>query len=104
MDRGYVGHKAAKMMKASKVIESRQNKALEEKSTLLKNVEEKEILKIRPLEFYTDRLLEVKALQAYYGEKPACPEVTFSLFRGDRAAESPPCSKRFSERVPIGEN
>ena len=86
VDRGYVGHKAAKMMKASKVIESRQNKALEEKSTLLKNVEEKEILKIRPLEFYTDRLLEVKALQAYYGEKPACPEVTFSLFRGDRAA------------------
>ena len=86
VDRGYVGHKAAKMMKASKVIESRQNKALEEKSTLLKNVEEKEILKIRPLAFYTDRLLEVKALQAYYGEKPACPEVTFSLFRGDRAA------------------
>lgn len=85
-DRGYVGHKAAKMMKTSKVIEARQRKALEEKSTLLKNVEENSPLKLRPLEFYTDRLLEAKSLQAYYGDVPACPEISFSLYRGDRVA------------------
>ena len=43
-DRGYVGHKAAKMMKRSKVIEQRYLKAAEEKSSLLKNVEENESL------------------------------------------------------------
>ena len=38
-DRGYVGHKAAKMMKRSKQAEARQKQAIEEKSRLLKNVE-----------------------------------------------------------------
>ena len=34
-DKGYVGHKAAKMMKRSKSIEARQQKAIEQKSGLL---------------------------------------------------------------------
>ena len=38
-DRGYVGHKAAKMMKRSKVTEARKEKAIEEKSKLLKNID-----------------------------------------------------------------
>ncbi len=37
-DKGYVGHKAAKMMQRSKNIERRQSKAIEEKSDLLKNI------------------------------------------------------------------
>lgn len=35
-DKGYVGHKAAKMMKRSKAIEARQLQAIEQKSGLLK--------------------------------------------------------------------
>ena len=38
-DKGYVGHMAAKMMKCSKSIEQRQQKAIEEKQKLLKNTE-----------------------------------------------------------------
>ncbi|MBQ2663678.1 MAG: ABC-F family ATP-binding cassette domain-containing protein, partial [Clostridia bacterium] len=38
-DKGYVGHKSAKMMKRSKTIESRKQQAIEQKSGLLKNIE-----------------------------------------------------------------
>ena len=36
-DKGYIGHKSAKMMKRAKSIEARQQKAIEQKSGLLKN-------------------------------------------------------------------
>ncbi|GJM67834.1 hypothetical protein HMSSN036_00500 [Paenibacillus macerans] len=39
VDKGYVGHKAAKMMKRSKSMEQRQQSAIDEKSKLLKNIE-----------------------------------------------------------------
>ena len=45
-DRGYVGHKAEKMMARSKAIEQRQQAAIEEKSKLLKNIERSDDLKI----------------------------------------------------------
>ena len=54
-DRGYVGHKAAKMMKRSKQAEARQKQAIEEKSRLLKNVETAEELKISPLRYQRER-------------------------------------------------
>lgn len=47
-DKGYVGHKAAKMMKRAKTIEARQQKAIEEKSALLKNAETAEDLRVTP--------------------------------------------------------
>lgn len=56
-DKGYVGHKAAKMMKRSKVIEARQQQAIEQKSGLLKNAETADVLKIQPLEYHTDMLV-----------------------------------------------
>ena len=37
--RGYVGHKSAKMMKRAKSIEQRRERAIEQKSALLKNTE-----------------------------------------------------------------
>ena len=45
-DKGYIGHKAAKMMKRSKNIETRRDKAIEEKSKLLQNLETAESLKL----------------------------------------------------------
>lgn len=47
VDKGYVGHKAAKMMKRSKSVEARQQQTIERKSALLKNVETAEALKIQ---------------------------------------------------------
>ena len=47
-DKGFVGHKAAKMMKRSKSTEARQQQAIEQKSALLKNMETADFLKIQP--------------------------------------------------------
>ena len=48
-DKGYVGHKAAKMMKRAKAIEARREKAIEEKSELLKNREVSQELTLLPI-------------------------------------------------------
>ena len=85
-DRGYIGHKAAKLMKRSKAAEERRQAAVEEKSHLLRDLEEAEDLKLRPLEHPQRRILELRELQVDYGDGPVGPPVTFHLERGERAA------------------
>ena len=83
-DKGYVGHMAAKMMKRSKSIEQRQQKAIEEKQKLLKNVENAESLKLSPLSYHSDRLISFSRVSVLYDGTKACGPVTFSVHRGDR--------------------
>ncbi len=83
-DRGHIGHQAAKMMKRSKVLENRQQQAIEEKSKLLKNVETMDVLKIRPVAYHADRLAEISDLAVYYDGKPACSGVSFDIREGER--------------------
>ena len=64
-DKGYVGHKAAEMMKRSKVIEARQQQAIEQKSGLLKNAETADVLKIQPLEYHTNMLVSFSQCGCY---------------------------------------
>ncbi len=85
-DRGYVGHKAAKMMKRSKTTEIRQQKAIEEKSGLLKNIETAEDLIIKPLRHPQSRLVTAADLSVFYGEKLVCSGVDFTVNQGDRIA------------------
>jgi lincosamide and streptogramin A transport system ATP-binding/permease protein len=85
-DRGYIGHKAAKMMARSKAIGARKQKAIEEKSKLLKNIETAENLKISPILYHTGRLVELDNISIFYGEKTVCTGVSFSIERGDRIA------------------
>lgn len=59
VDKGYIGHKAAKMMKRSKSIEQRQESAIEERSKLLKNIESAEDLKITQLAYHKTNLLHL---------------------------------------------
>jgi lincosamide and streptogramin A transport system ATP-binding/permease protein len=85
-DRGYVGHKAAKMMKRSKVIENRQQSAIEEKSGLLRNIEDSESLKISQLAYHKNRLVELENVSIFYGEKVVCKDIGFTIEQGDRIA------------------
>lgn len=85
-DRGYIGHKSAKMMKRSKAIEARQQAAIEDKAKLLKNVESSDRLKISPIEFHADRLVELDKVSIVYGEKAVCENVSFTIDQGDRIA------------------
>ena len=83
-DKGYVGHKAAKMMKRAKVTEARKQQAVEQKSALLKNLETAEDLKIFPLEYFSETLLSVTDLEIDYGAGAVCSGVSFSVKRGER--------------------
>ncbi len=85
-DRGYVGHKAAKMMKRSKVIENRQNAFIEEKSALLKNIEIAEGLKMQPLKFYSDQLLALNDISVSYGDKEILSGFNLEVTQGERVA------------------
>ncbi|QJW45712.1 ABC-F type ribosomal protection protein [bacterium BFN5] len=85
-DRGYLGHKAAKMMKRSKSIEARRQLAIEDKAKLLKNIEGSERLKISQLHFYTDRLVELENVSIFYGDKMVCERVSFTIEQGERIA------------------
>ena len=85
-DRGYVGHKAEKMMARSKAIEQRQTAAIEEKSKLLKNIERSDELKIFQTPFHTKRLTQLKDVTIDYGVGAVCENISFSIQMGDRIA------------------
>jgi len=86
LDKGYVGHKAAKMMKRSKSIENRQQSALDEKSKLLKNIENSDRLKISQLAYHKNRLVELENVSIFYGDTMVCQDVGFTIEQGDRIA------------------
>ena len=86
IDRGYVGHKSAKMMKRSKSMEKRQTAALKEKEGLLKNIEEVQKLKIHPKEYHSQTLAVFDDVSLFYGERQICTGISFVVGRGDRIA------------------
>lgn len=83
-DRGYVGHKSAKMMKRSKAIQRRREDALSQTRQLLKNLEEADTLKLHPLAYPKERLAEARQLAPRYGDRIVCGPLDFQLCRGDR--------------------
>lgn len=85
-DKGYIGHKAAKMMKRAGTIEARRQKAADEKSKLLRNIETAESLSIKPLEYPKNRLVELENLSVFYGERKVCGGLSFAVGQGDRIA------------------
>lgn len=85
-DKGYIGHMAAKMMKHSKSIETRQQSAIEEKSKLLKNIESADKLKISPLKFHTSHLAALDHVSIYYDGDMVCDDVSLTIEQGDRIA------------------
>lgn len=85
-DRGYIGHKSAKMMKRAKAIEARQQAAIDDKSKLLKNLESSGSLKISQINFHSDRLVELDKVSIFYGNKTACENISFTIEQGDRVA------------------
>lgn len=87
-DRGYIGHKSAKMMKRSKSMEKRQADAVEEKTKLLKNIEKSDDLKITQLEYYNESFVCLRELSIAFGEKNVCRNVSFTIEKGDRIALS----------------
>lgn len=86
VDKGYIGHKAEKMMKRSKAILLRQEKKIKEKEGLLKNIDRIDSLVIKPLEYMKNNLVLVDNLGIKYGNKTICENVSFEINRKDRIA------------------
>ncbi|MEK5251502.1 Lsa family ABC-F type ribosomal protection protein [Bacillus sp. FSL R9-9530] len=84
LDKGFIGHKAAKMMKRAKNLESRQQKAIEEKSKLLKNVEKTESLKLEALKFKSNELVTLTDVSVKYDDQVVNEPISFIVEQGDR--------------------
>lgn len=85
-DRGYIGHKSAKMMQRAKSIEARRLDAAEEKAGLLHNIERADDLKLHPLAYRADALAELTDVAVQYGGAPVVEGVRLTIRRGARIA------------------
>lgn len=86
LDKGFVGHKSAKMMKRAKVCEMRIQKEIDLKSALLKNTEIECSLKLSPLQYRAERLATFSAVVPCYNGRGVCAPVNFEIKRGARIA------------------
>lgn len=86
VDTGYIGHKAAKMMRRSKAMQARRQRAIEEKSGLLKNLERAEDLKIAPLPYFRDTLVRFSHVAPIFNGEEICQPVSFEVKQGERVA------------------
>lgn len=101
VDRGYIGHKSAKMMKRAKHIERRRENSIEEKKKLLKNLETVQALELRPLQKTGEALVHMENLSLSYNETPLLSGLTLSIKQGDRIALTGPngCGKSTILRI-----
>ena len=88
VDRGFIGHKAAKMMQRAKSVESRRGKAMEEKALLLRNLENEAPLSMRPQTFHSKRLVECNGVSVDYGDSAVLQYISFRIMSGERLALS----------------
>lgn len=105
-DRGFIGHKAAKMMQRSKSIEARRTRAIEEKSALLRDAEEIEDLKLHPLRCHARRLAEFRDVRIRYDAREICGPVRLCIEAGERIALDGRngCGKSSLIRLLLGED
>ena len=88
LDRGYVGARSAALMKRAKGIQRRREKEMEEKSKLLKNVEQVGELKLSTLHHPKQRLISVENGVVSYDGRIVCGNIRFQVEWGQRIALS----------------
>jgi len=104
VDRGFVGAKAASMMKKSMNAVRRKERAIEEKRSLLHNVEKVGELKLTILRHPKDVLISVVNGRVEYDGRVVCEDVNFVLRRGERVALTGPngCGKSSILKALVG--
>lgn len=83
-DRGFIGHKAAKMMKRTKTMERRIEDAITKKGELLKELESQEPLEMRPLTFPKEILVTMTDVSLSYEDKVVLEDFSLQVKRGQR--------------------
>ena len=82
--RAYVGDKSRRMQMRRKNLERRQEREIEEKSTLLKNVETVETIKLFPLKHYKEKLVVMKDCSISYSNKEVVKDFSMEIKQGSR--------------------
>ena len=82
----YYAEKSRRMQQRRKNLERRQQSAIDEKSKLLKNLEEAEDLKIHPLLYHSSRLLSLENVSISYDNRTIVRDLSFDLKQGERLA------------------
>jgi len=103
--RAYLGAKSEKMMKRSKAIAQRQERAIEEKRSLLHNVEKVGDLKLTVLRHPKDVLISVSDASVVYDDRTVCEDIHFVLHQGERIALTGPngCGKSSVLKALVGQ-
>lgn len=90
-DKGYVGHKSAKMMKRSLAIRGRIDRQIEEKEGLLKNLEYAAPISLHPLTHPLETLLRMTDVKAGYDPlAPIIKGLSLRIARAERVALTGP--------------
>ncbi|MDR2197910.1 MAG: ATP-binding cassette domain-containing protein [Deltaproteobacteria bacterium] len=79
VDRGFVGHKAAKLNKRAKAAAKRREDALEAKKSLIVDRERPANLSLSPLRHHSRLLAQGTGLSIGYGDRPVLQDVSFTL-------------------------
>ncbi|MBO4883933.1 MAG: ABC-F family ATP-binding cassette domain-containing protein [Clostridia bacterium] len=87
-DRGAVGHKAAKMMKRALAIERRTEAMIEEKKSLLRDIEYASWLTLHPLEHPARVLVRLTDAVAGYDGRAVLGPMNLEIAQGERVAVS----------------
>lgn len=82
--RAYIGEKSRRMQMRRKNLERRQNLAIEEKSSLLKNIETVDNLKLYPLRHHKEVLVKVEGLGISYGSGQVLANFSMELRNGEK--------------------
>ncbi|WP_100066123.1 ribosomal protection-like ABC-F family protein [Miniphocaeibacter massiliensis] len=82
-DKGYIGHKAAKMMKKSKTLEKRYNKVLGDKKDLLTNIEFEDDLSLESVPHHSKYLITAENYSVFYGQYQVFKPINFTVKNKD---------------------
>ncbi|MBR6186592.1 MAG: ABC-F type ribosomal protection protein [Clostridia bacterium] len=81
--RAYAGEQSRRMQQRRKNLETRMDREIEEKESLLKNLELSDDLKIFPLAHPSGRLVECRGACIGYGDRKVLSDLRFTLYNGD---------------------
>ena len=81
--RSYMGEKSRRMQQRRKNLENRMEKEIEEKESLMKNLELNDDLKIFPLIHPAGRLIQCRDVSLSYGARTVISHLNFTLENGD---------------------
>lgn len=98
--------KSKKIMSRAKAIQSRQSEKISEKSSLLKNIEISDSLKLSPLKYHSGNLVSLRSISIEYDSRIICRNVNFTLKNGECIAlcGKNGCGKSSIIKLICGEN